>query len=73
MDNDGTPAFHITDRDTGSEDYITSRINRVDNRMIEDRDIPIGCDGPLDPALAPDNGIPAADINGDTGPRTEFE
>jgi hypothetical protein len=42
-------------------------------RMIEDRDIPMGGYRPLDPALAPDNGIPAADIKGNTGPGTKFE
>jgi len=41
--------------------------------MIEDRDIPMGNDRTFDTALAPDNGIPAADIKGDTGPGTQFK
>lgn len=73
MDDDSIPASHITDSHTGSEDDVPSGFNRMNNRMIEDRNIPMGFDGTLDPALAPDNGIPAADIKGDTGPRTKLQ
>jgi hypothetical protein len=32
--------------------------------MVEDGDIPVGNDGAFDPALAPDDSVPAADIKG---------
>jgi len=41
--------------------------------MIEERYVPVGSYRPLYPALAPDNGIPAADIKGNTGPWAKFE
>jgi hypothetical protein len=73
MDDDGIPASHIADGDTGTKDHVTPGIDRVDYRVIEDRDIPVGSNGPLDSALAPDNRIPAVDIKGDTGPGTQFK
>jgi len=73
VDNDGIPAPDIADRHTGTEYHFAPCIDRVENRMIEDRNIPVGSDGTLDPALAPDNGIPAADIESDTGPGTQFK
>jgi len=73
VDNDRIIAPHITDGDTGAEDYFTPGIDGVDHRVIENCDIPVGNDRALDTALAPDNGIPAADIKGDTGPGTKFK
>jgi len=73
VDNNSLPASHIPDGNTGTEDDAPSGIDRVNIRMIEDRYIPVGSYRPLDAALAPDNGIPAADIKGNTGPGTKFE
>jgi hypothetical protein len=73
VDDNDIPASYIPYRDTGTEDNFTPGIDRVNNCMIEDRDISVGSNGTLDPALAPDNGIPAADIKSDTGPGTQFK
>jgi hypothetical protein len=73
MDDDGIPAFHIAYGNTGTEDHFSAGINRVDNRVIEDRDIPVGNDRAFDTALTPDDSTPAADIECDTGPGTQFK
>ena len=73
MDDDGIPASYIAYGDTGTRDHFSTGINRVDNRMIEDRNIPVGNDRAFDTALAPDNGIPAAYVKGDTGPGTKLK
>jgi hypothetical protein len=45
----------------------------MDTRMVEDRNIAMGHDRALDPALAADNRTPAADIERHAGAGSELE
>jgi hypothetical protein len=73
MDNDRSPASYIADIGSRTKDHVTPGINGMHNGIIEDRDIPTGNDRAFDTGLTPDNGVPAADVKGDTGPGAKLK
>src|SRR5208337_2035263 len=73
VDNNRVPACDIPDSNAGAEDDLPAGTDRMDTRMVEDGNIPVGNDRALDPALAADHCPPAADIEGHTGAGAELE
>ena len=48
MDNNGILARHVPYGDTGPEDHFSASHDRMDHGMVQDRDIPVGNERPLD-------------------------
>jgi len=62
VDDNFALACDVTDHDTGAQDHPAAGPDGMDACVVEDGHIAVRGERALDPALAPDNGTPAGDI-----------